>query len=63
MKRLLIASIVLAMAGSAFAQSQTRPTQPQTRTSDPDSDNDRNAKGRPCLKRIKRRARVVSRGS
>ena len=52
MKGLLIASIVLAMAGSAFAQSQTRPTQPQTRTSDLRRDNDRNAKGRPCLKII-----------
>jgi len=50
MKRLLIASIVLAMAGSAFAQSQTRPTQPQTRTSDPDSTITEMQKGGPASK-------------
>ena len=37
MKRLLVASIVFALAAPAFAQSQTRTTQPQTRTIDPDS--------------------------
>ena len=51
MKRLLIASIVLAMAGSAFAQSQTRPTQPQTRTSDPDSTMTEMQKGGPASKK------------
>ena len=49
MKRLIIASIVLTMAGSAFAQSRM---QPQTQTSDPDSDNDRNAKRRTCVEGI-----------
>jgi hypothetical protein len=53
MKRLLIASIVLAMAGSAFAQSQTRPTQPQTRTSDPDSTMTEMQKGGPASKESK----------
>ena len=50
MKRLLIASIVLAMAAPAFAQSQTRPTQPQTRTSDPDSTMTETQKGGPASK-------------
>jgi len=53
MKRLLIASIVLTMAGSAFAQSQTRPTQPQTRTSDPDSTITEMQKGGPASKESK----------
>ena len=50
MKRLLIASIVLAMAGSAFAQTRT---QPQTRTTDPNSTITESAKGWPCIKRIR----------
>lgn len=50
MKRLLIASIVLAMAAPALAQSQTRTTQPQTRTSDPDSTITESQKGGPASK-------------
>lgn len=49
MKRLLIASIVLAMAAPAFAESQTR-TQSQTRTSDPDSTMTETQKGGPASK-------------
>ena len=52
MKRLLIASIVLAMAAPALAQSQTRTTQPQTRTSDPDLYNYRKPKRRPRLEKM-----------
>jgi hypothetical protein len=48
MKRLMIASIVLAMAVPAFAQS-TR-TQPQTRTTDPDSTITESQKGGPASK-------------
>jgi hypothetical protein len=48
MKRLLIASIVLAMAVPAFAQS-TR-TQPQTKTTDPDSTITETQKGGPASK-------------
>ena len=48
MKRLLIASIMLAMAAPAFAQS-TR-TQPQTRTTDPDSTITESQKGGPASK-------------
>jgi hypothetical protein len=48
MKRLMIASIVLAMAVPAFAQS-TR-TQPQTRTTDPDSTITESRKGGPASK-------------
>ena len=48
MKRLLIVSIVLAMAAPAFAQS-TR-TQPQTRTTDPDSTITESQKGGPASK-------------
>ncbi len=48
MKRLLIASIVLAMAAPAFAQS-TR-TQPQTRTTDPDATITESQKGGPAAK-------------
>jgi hypothetical protein len=47
MKRLLIASIVLAMAGPAFAQTRT---QPQTRTTDPDSTITEMQKGGPAAK-------------
>jgi hypothetical protein len=47
MKRLLMASIVLAMAGSAFAQTRT---QPQTRTTDPDSTITESQKGGPASK-------------
>jgi hypothetical protein len=50
MKRVLIASIVLAMAAPVFAQSQTRTTQPQTRTSDPDSTMTEMQKGGPASK-------------
>ena len=48
MKRLLIASIAIAMAAPAFAQS-TR-TQPQTRTTDPDSTITESQKGGPASK-------------
>jgi hypothetical protein len=48
MKRLMMASIVLAMAVPAFAQS-TR-TQPQTRTTDPDSTITESQKGGPASK-------------
>ena len=48
MKRLLIASIVLATATPALAQS-TR-TQPQTRTTDPDSTMTESQKGGPASK-------------
>ena len=48
MKRLMIASIVLAVAVPAFAQS-TRP-QPQTRTTDPDSTITESQKGGPASK-------------
>ena len=48
MKRLMIASIVLAMAVPAFAQS-TR-TQPQTRTTDPDATITESQKGGPASK-------------
>ena len=48
MKRLLVASIVLAMAAPAFAQS-TR-TQSQTRTTDPDSTITESQKGGPASK-------------
>ena len=51
MKRLLIASIVLAMAAPAFAQS-TR-TQPQTRTTDPDSTITESQKGGPASKEFR----------
>jgi hypothetical protein len=47
MKRLLVASIVLAMAAPAFAQSQTRS---QTRTTDPDSTMTETQKGGPASK-------------
>jgi hypothetical protein len=47
MKSLLVASIVPAMAGSAFAQTRT---QPQTRTSDPDSTMTEMQKGGPASK-------------
>ena len=50
MKRLMIASIVLAMAVPAFAQS-TR-TQPQTRTTDPDSTITESQKGGPASKEV-----------
>jgi hypothetical protein len=50
MKRLLIASIVLAMAGPAFAQTRT---QPQTRTTDPDSTITEMQKGVPASKESK----------
>ena len=49
MKRLLIASMVLAMAAPAFAQAQTR-TQPQTRTTDPDATINETQKGGPAAK-------------
>jgi hypothetical protein len=52
MKRLVIASIVLAMAAPAFAQSQTR-TQPQTRTTDPDATITESQKGGPASKESK----------
>ena len=48
MKHLMTASIVLAMAVPAFAQS-TR-TQPQTRTTDPDSTITESQKGGPASK-------------
>jgi uncharacterized protein YdeI (BOF family) len=48
MKRLLIASIVLAVAAPALAQS-TR-TQPKTQTSDPDSTITESQKGGPASK-------------
>jgi hypothetical protein len=48
MKGLLVASIVLAIATPAFAQTRT---QPQTRTSDPDAT--RKPKGRPRFERIR----------
>jgi hypothetical protein len=51
MKRLLVASIVLAMAVPAFAQS-TR-TQPQTKTTDPDSTMTEMQKGGPASKESK----------
>jgi hypothetical protein len=47
MKRLLIASIVLAMAAPAFSQTRT---QPQTRTSDPDATITETQKGGPAAK-------------
>jgi hypothetical protein len=50
MKRLIIASIVLTMAGSAFAQSRM---QPQTQTSDPDSTMTEMQKGGPSSKESK----------
>jgi hypothetical protein len=53
MKRVLTASIVLAMAAPVFAQSQTRTTQPQTRTSDPDSTMTEMQKGGPASKESK----------
>jgi len=45
MKRLLVASIVLAMAAPAFSQTRT---QSQTRTSDPDSTITETQKGGPA---------------
>ena len=56
MKRLMIASIVLAMAVPAFAQS-TR-TQPQTRTTDPDSTITESQKGGPASKELCRALEV-----
>ena len=47
MKRLLVASIVLAMAAPAFAQTRT---QPQTRTTDPDATITEFQKGGPASK-------------
>ena len=47
MKRLLIASIVIAMAAPAFAQTRT---QPQTRTTDPDATITESQKGGPAAK-------------
>ncbi len=47
MKRLLIASIVLAMTAPAFAQTRA---QPQTRTTDPDSTMTESQKGGPAAK-------------
>jgi hypothetical protein len=52
MKPLLVASIVLAMAAPAFAQSQMR-TQSQTRTTDPDSTMTETQKGGPAAKESK----------
>jgi hypothetical protein len=49
MKRLLVASIVLAMAAPAFAQTRTQ-SQSQTRTSDPDSTITESQKGGPASK-------------
>ena len=49
MKRLLIASIVIAMAAPTFAQTRT---QPQTRTTDPDATITESQKGGPCIERI-----------
>jgi hypothetical protein len=61
MKSLLVASIVLAMAGSALAQTRT---QPQTRTSDPDSTMTEMQKGGPASKEsTPGRVLVVSKGS
>ena len=48
MKRLLIASIVIAVAAPAFAQTRT---QPQTRTTDPDSTITESQKGGPASKK------------
>jgi carbohydrate-binding DOMON domain-containing protein len=51
MKQLFIASIVLAMAAPAYAQTQTpSPTQPQTRTTDGDSTMTETQKGGPASK-------------
>ena len=47
MKRLFIASIVVAMAAPAFAQTRT---QPQTRTTDPDATITESQKGGPAAK-------------
>jgi hypothetical protein len=47
MKRLLIASIVIAMAAPTFAQTRT---QPQTRTTDPDATITESQKGGPASK-------------
>jgi hypothetical protein len=52
MKRLLVASIVLAMAAPAFAQSRMQ-QQPQTKTSDPDSTMTETQKGGPASKESK----------
>ena len=49
MKRLLIASIVIAMAAPAFAQTRT---QPQTRTTDPDSTITESQKGGPVFEEL-----------
>jgi hypothetical protein len=50
MKRLLAASIVLAILAPAFAQSQTRTTQPQTRTNEGDATITETQKGGPASK-------------
>jgi hypothetical protein len=50
MKRLLVASIMLAMAAPAFSQTRT---QSQTRTSDPDSTMTEMQKGGPASKESK----------
>jgi hypothetical protein len=50
MKRLFVASIILAMATPTFAQSRT---QPQTRTSDPESTMTETQKGGPASKESK----------
>jgi hypothetical protein len=50
MKCLLIASIVFAMAGPAFAQSRTPTTQPQTSTNDGDATITETQKGGPASK-------------
>ena len=47
MKRLLITSIVIAMAAPAFAQTRA---QPQTRTTDPDATITESQKGGPASK-------------
>ncbi len=47
MKRLLVTSIVLAMAAPAFAQTRI---QPQTRTTDPDATITESQKGGPASK-------------
>lgn len=47
MKRLLVASIVLAIAAPVFAQTRT---QPQTRTTDPDATITESQKGGPAAK-------------
>ena len=49
MRRLFLASVVLAIAAPTLAQSQTR-TQPQTRTTDPDATITESQKGGPASK-------------